>query len=39
MVRRLAKGELAEVLGPKLLETDKLFRTLGFPKRPFTLRP
>ncbi len=29
MVRRLAQGELAEVLGPKLLETDKLFRTLG----------
>jgi penicillin amidase len=29
MVRRLANGELAEVLGPKLLDTDKLFRTLG----------
>lgn len=29
MVRRLAQGELAEVLGPKLLDTDKLFRTLG----------
>ncbi len=29
MMRRLAKGELAEVLGPKLIETDKLFRTLG----------
>ena len=29
MVRRLAKGELAEILGPKLLEVDKLFRTLG----------
>ena len=29
MVRRLAKGELAEILGPKLLETDRLFRTLG----------
>ena len=29
MVRRLAKGELAEVLGPKLLDTDRLFRTLG----------
>lgn len=28
MVRRLAQGELAEILGPKLLETDKLFRTL-----------
>jgi penicillin amidase len=29
MVRRLAQGELAEVLGPKLLATDRLFRTLG----------
>ncbi len=29
MVRRLAQGELAEILGPKLLETDTLFRTLG----------
>jgi penicillin amidase len=29
MVRRLANGELAEVLGPTLLDTDKLFRTLG----------
>jgi penicillin amidase len=29
IVRRLAKGELAEVLGPKLLDTDRLFRTLG----------
>ncbi|NDY93024.1 penicillin acylase family protein [Ideonella livida] len=28
MQRRLARGELAEVLGPKLLDTDKLFRTL-----------
>lgn len=33
MVRRLAKGELAEILGPKLLETDKLFRTLGIRNR------
>ena len=33
MVRRLARGELAEVLGPKLLETDKLFRTLGIRER------
>ncbi|MFZ3126679.1 MAG: penicillin acylase family protein [Rhodoferax sp.] len=33
MVRRLAQGELAEVLGPKLLETDKLFRTLGIRAR------
>ena len=29
MVRRLAMGELAEILGPKLLDTDRLFRTLG----------
>ena len=29
MVRRLAKGELAEVLGPKLADVDRLFRTLG----------
>ena len=29
MVRRLARGELASILGPKLLETDRLFRTLG----------
>ena len=29
IVRRLARGELAEVLGPKLVETDRLFRTLG----------
>ncbi|WJN59354.1 penicillin acylase family protein [Pseudomonas sp. SO81] len=29
MLRRLARGELAEVLGPKLVDTDRLFRTLG----------
>jgi penicillin amidase len=29
IVRRLARGELAEVLGSKLLDTDRLFRTLG----------
>jgi len=28
MIRRLARGELAEVLGPKLVATDKLFRSL-----------
>ncbi|SDH49026.1 penicillin amidase [Pseudomonas benzenivorans] len=28
MLRRLARGELAEVLGSKLLATDRLFRTL-----------
>jgi penicillin amidase len=27
--RRLANGELAEIFGPKLLSSDKLFRTLG----------
>ena len=29
MVRRVAQGELADILGPYLLEVDKLFRTLG----------
>ena len=29
MVRRLANGELAEILGPKLVDADRLFRTLG----------
>ncbi|MDD2808831.1 penicillin acylase family protein [Rhodoferax sp.] len=29
MIRRLAQGELAEVLGPKLVKVDRLFRTLG----------
>ena len=29
MTRRLANGELAEILGPKLLEVDKFFRTVG----------
>ncbi len=29
MVRRLARGELAEILGPKLRDVDRLFRTLG----------
>ncbi|WP_277960444.1 penicillin acylase family protein [Pseudomonas sp. RIT-To-2] len=28
MMRRLARGELAEVLGPKLVPTDTLFRSL-----------
>ncbi len=28
MLRRLARGELAEILGAKLLDTDRLFRTL-----------
>lgn len=29
LLRRLARGELAEVLGPKLVDTDRLFRSLG----------
>ncbi|MCV2350723.1 penicillin acylase family protein [Paucibacter sp. Y2R2-4] len=29
MLRRLSRGELAAILGPKLVETDRLFRTLG----------
>ncbi len=29
MLRRLSRGELAEVLGPKLVATDRLFRSLG----------
>ncbi len=29
LMRRLANGELAEILGPALLDTDRLFRTLG----------
>lgn len=29
IARRLARGELAEILGPKLLDVDRLFRTLG----------
>lgn len=28
MMRRLARGELAEVLGPKLVQTDRLMRSL-----------
>jgi len=33
IARRLARGELAEILGPKLLDTDRLFRTLGIRAR------
>ena len=33
MLRRLARGELAEVLGAKLLPTDRLFRTLQIRDR------
>jgi penicillin G amidase len=28
LARRLARGELAEIFGPQLVETDRLFRTL-----------
>ena len=33
IMRRLARGELAEVLGPKLVDTDKLFRSLRIRDR------
>ena len=33
MLRRLARGELAEILGPKLVDTDRLFRALGIRQR------
>ncbi|SHL37349.1 penicillin acylase family protein [Phytopseudomonas punonensis] len=33
MLRRLARGELAEILGAKLLPTDRLFRTLQIRER------
>ena len=33
MIRRVATGTLSEILGPDLLETDKLFRTLGINKK------
>jgi len=33
IMRRLARGELAEVLGPKLVDTDKLFRGLRIRER------
>lgn len=33
IARRLARGELSEILGEKLLETDQLFRTLGLHTR------
>ena len=33
ILRRLARGELAEVFGPDMLASDKLFRTLGLRAR------
>ncbi len=32
IIRRLSQGKLAEILGPKLISTDKKMRTLGFAK-------
>ena len=32
IMRRLAKGELSEILGPDVLKYDKLFRTVGIRK-------
>jgi penicillin amidase len=37
IVRRLAQGELAEVLGPKLADVDRLFRTLGIREQAKTM--
>lgn len=33
MIRRVATGTLSEILGPDLLDVDKLFRTLGVAKK------
>ena len=33
MIRRVATGTLAEILGPDLLKVDKLFRTLGVAQK------
>ncbi len=33
MIRRLAAGQLAEILGPELVEVDRFFRTLGFRQK------
>ena len=33
MLRRVASGRLAEILGEEFVETDKLFRTLGIEKK------
>ncbi len=33
MVRRLASGRLAEILGPDLAKADQFFRTLGFRQK------
>ncbi len=33
MIRRVATGTLSEILGAEFINTDKLFRTLGFAKK------
>jgi penicillin G amidase len=33
MIRRVATGTLAEILGAEFVDVDKLFRTLGFAKK------
>ena len=33
MIRRVSTGTLAEILGPDLLDVDKLFRTLGIKEK------
>lgn len=33
MIRRVSTGTLAEILGPDLLDVDKLFRTLGIAEK------
>ena len=33
ILRRLAKGQLSEILGPDMLETDTFFRALGMGRR------
>ncbi len=33
MIRRVATGTLSEILGPDLLDVDKLFRTIGVAKK------
>ena len=33
MIRRVATGTLSEILGPDLLDVDKLFRTLGIAEK------
>ena len=39
VLRRLASGELAEIFGPKLVDTDRLFRTLGLRAHAAAMAP